>query len=144
MEWVSHQRLVVTMDLKRQPLFMLRLVVMPLSLIVVLSWGVFWMDRSSVGDRMAVSFVGILTAVAYQVTLGGFVPNVSYVTFMNGFVNVSFLLMCGTVVINLYVGAADKRGHELGDRIDRTCRWLFPLTYFGLNAIALAVLFLFF
>ena len=57
------------MDVKRQPLFMLRLVVIPLCLIVMLSWSVFWMDRSSVGDRMAVSFVGILTAVAYQITL---------------------------------------------------------------------------
>ena len=136
--------LVVAIDVQRQPLFMLRLVVIPLCLIVMLSWSVFWMDRSSVGDRMAVSFVGILTAVAYQITLVGIVPNVSYFTLMNGFLNLSFLLMCATVVINLYVGAADRRGHELGDRIDRRCRWLFPLAYFGLNAIATAVAFLFF
>lgn len=134
---------VVTVDVKRQPLFMLRLVVLPLSLIVILSWSVFWMDRSSVGDRMSVSFVGILTAVAYQITLGGIVPNVSEFTYMNGFLNLSLMLMCATVVINLYVGAVDKRGHhQRGDRIDRRCRWIFPLAYLGLNALALAVAFL--
>jgi len=133
---------VVALDVKRQPLFMVRLVVVPLCLIVVLSWSVFWMDRSSVGDRMAVSFVGILTAVAYQITLVGIVPNVSYFTLMNGFLNLSFMLMCATVVINLYVGALDKRGHERGDRVDRRCRWLFPVAYFGINALMLAAAFL--
>jgi hypothetical protein len=108
-------------------------------LIVILSWSVFWMDRSSVGDRMSVSFVGILTAVAYQITLVGIVPNVSYFTLMNGFLNLSFLLMSATVVINLYVGIADRHGHERGDRIDRRCRWLFPLIYFGMIATMLIV-----
>ncbi len=135
--------LVVAVNMKREPLFMLRLVVIPLSLIVMLSWSVFWMDRSSVGDRMAVSFVGILTVVAYEITLVGIVPNVSYITFMNGFLNFSFLLMCGTVLVNLYVAAADKRGRERGDRIDRFCRWAFPLAYLGLNVIALALAFLY-
>ena len=91
---------------------------------------------------MSVSFVGILTVVAYQITLVGIVPNVSYITFMNGFLNFSFLLMCATIGVNLYVAAADKRGHERGDRIDRCCRWLFPLTYLGLIGLALAAAFL--
>lgn len=135
--------LVVVVKMKREPLFMLRLVVIPLSLIVILSWSVFWMDRASIGDRMAVSFVGILTVVAYEITLVGIVPNVSYITFMNGFLNFSFLLMCATVAVNLFVGLADRRGHEHGDRIDRYCRWIFPLAYLGLNSIALVVAFLF-
>ncbi len=135
---------VVSLDVKRQPLFMLRLVVIPLALIVMLSWSVFWMDRSSVGDRMAVSFVGILTAVAYQITLVGIVPSVSYFTLMYAFLNVSFLLMSATVVINLYVAVADRRGHERGDRIDRCCRWLFPLAYLGLTTISVAAVLLFY
>jgi hypothetical protein len=53
--------------------------------------------------------------------------------------------MCATVVINLVVGALDKRGRvELGDRIDRRCRWGFPLAYFGLLLVMLGVAFLFF
>lgn len=135
---------VVTMDVERLPLFMFRLVVFPLALIVMLSWSVFWMDRSSVGDRMSVSFVGILSAVAYQITLVGIVPNVSYYTLMNEFLNVSMLIMCATVVVNLYVAYADRCGEERGDRIDRHCRWVFPLVYFGLNAAAVVVAFVFF
>ena len=40
------------------------------------------------------------------------------------------------IVINLVVGACDKRGkHELGDVIDHWCRWLFPIVYLSLLVV---------
>lgn len=48
--------------------------------------------------------------------------------------------MCATVVVNLVVGACDKLGHHnKGDRIDRTCRWAFPLGYGVLILVAVVV-----
>jgi hypothetical protein len=124
---------VVFFNVQRDPMFTLRLVGLPLALIVMLSWSVFWMERSSLGDRISVSFVGILTAVAYQIVVGDLLPHVSYITVMHAFLNFSFFVMCASVVINLIVGACDKKGKTaLGDMIDRRCRWIFPLTYFGL------------
>ena len=128
---------IVTLNVQRDPMFTLRLVGLPLALIVMLSWSVFWMERSSLGDRISVSFVGILTAVAYQIVVGDLLPHVSYITLMHGFLNFSFFIMSATVVINLIVGACDKNGKPaLGDLIDRRCRWIFPLVYFGLLLIA--------
>jgi len=136
---------VLRIDLRRSSFFMLRLVVLPLALIVALSWSVFWMDRSSVGDRLSVSFVGILTAVAYQIVVADLLPDVSYLTLMHGFLNVSFVLMSATVPINLLVGSYDKAGeHVRGDAIDRRCRWLFPLVYSGSIALMVIAAHLFF
>lgn len=133
---------VVTLNVHRDPIFTLRLVGLPLALIVMLSWSVFWMERSSLGDRISVSFVGILTAVAYQIVVGDLLPHVSYITLMHGFLNFSFFVMCATVVVNLVVGACDRKGKSaLGDAIDRRCRWIFPISYFGLLAIAAVVAF---
>jgi len=127
---VQSSVLVLNLDVRRRPFFMLRLVILPLMLIVVLSWSVFWMDRSSLGDRMSVSFVGILTAVAYQNMVSSIMPQISYVTLMNATLNMSFLVMCATVVVNLAVGALDKRGEfECGRQLDLHCRWIFPLLY---------------
>lgn len=132
----------VALDARRDPLFTLRLVAMPLALIVMLSWSVFWMERSSLGDRISVSFVGILTAVAYQIVVGDLLPHVSYITLMHGFLNLSFFVMSATVVINLIVGACDRKGRsDLGDRIDHRCRWIFPLTYFGLIPVIFLIAF---
>lgn len=136
---------VVTLNVRRDPMFTLRLVGLPLALIVMLSWSVFWMERSSLGDRISVSFVGILTAVAYQIVVGDLLPHVSYITLMHAFLNFSFFIMCATVVINLVVGACDKNGKStLGDLIDRRCRWIFPLVYAGLLLLLIAATFCFF
>lgn len=136
---------VVSMLVRRQSLFMVRLVVFPLMLIVTLSWTVFWMDRASLGDRINVAFIGILTAVAYQFVVTELLPHISYMTWMNGFLNLSFLIMCASVVVNLLVGGLDQKGKaELGDRIEHRSRWIFPLAYFGLLAVMTAATFVFF
>jgi hypothetical protein len=136
---------VVSIDVERQSFFMVRLVLFPVVLIVMLSWSVFWMDRSSLGDRINVSFIGILTVVAYQMVVSGILPQISYVTLMHGILNFSFFVMCAAVVVNLIVGELDKRGNtQAGDRIDYRCRFIFPLVYFGLLLGVVAVAFLFF
>ena len=126
----------VSVDVQRKSYYMIRLVVFPLILIVLLSFSVFWMDKSSIGDRQSVSFIGILTSVAYQNIISDQMPHIAYVTLIHGFLSFSFLAMCLTVVINLVVNTLDKKGQiELGDRIDRRCRWGFPLAYFGINLV---------
>ena len=131
---------VVGMNVERKSFFMVRLVIVPLVLIVMLSWSVFWMDQSSLGDRVSVSFIGILTVVAYQFILSEFLPHISYVTLMNGFLNLSFFVMCASVVVNLWVGSLDRNGQTAtGDRIDRQCRWIFPAVYFGLLLFVIGV-----
>ncbi len=132
--------LVLAIDVRRQSFYILRLVVFPLALIVGLSFAVFWMDRSSLGDRISVSFIGILTGVTYQLVMSQSLPQIAYPTLMHAFLYLSFLVMCATVVVNLVVGSMDKRQNfAMGDRIDYACRWVFPLGYVGI-LVALGVI----
>jgi hypothetical protein len=130
---------IVSVDLQRRSFFIFRLVIFPLIIIVMLSWSVFWMDKSSLGDRLAVSFIGILTAVTYQVIVSEILPRISYVTLFNdGFLNFSFCIMCMTVIVNLRVGYLDRHGmSDVGDRLDHRCRWMFPAAYFGVLLTAI-------
>lgn len=123
----------VAIDIQRDSFFILRLVIIPLIIIVILSWSVFWMPKSSLGDRISVSFIGILTAVTYQVILSEILPRISYLTLINdGFLGVSFFIMSMTIFVNLRVGHLDRVGlHVTGDRLDDLCKWLFPVIYFG-------------
>ena len=136
---------VTSIDVQRESFYVSRLVILPLIVIVLLSFSVFWMDRSSLGDRISVSFIGILTAVAYQVVMNDILPRIAYMTWINGFLNFSFLMMVGMVFINLVVGGLDQQGRaEVAHRIDRLCRWIFPLTYFALVLTLFGVAFLLF
>ncbi len=137
--------LVMSIDVQRESFFITRLVVAPLIVIVLLSFSVFWMDRSALGDRVSVSFIGILTGVAYQLLMSEILPRISYVTLVHGIISLSFFAMCGAVVVNLAVGALDRNNKsDLADRIDRRCRWIFPLAYFGLLFLVFGVALLFF
>jgi hypothetical protein len=136
---------IVSLDVQRESFYTKRLIIIPLVVIVLLSFSVFWMDRSSLGDRISVSFIGILTGVTYQLVMSDQLPRISYFTLMHGFLSLSFLTMSTTVVINLVVEALDQHGKgELGDRIDRRCRWGFPLAYFGLMLVMVGVVMAFF
>ncbi|MFG0275315.1 MAG: hypothetical protein ACF8QF_09680 [Phycisphaerales bacterium] len=127
---------------ERKSFHVVRLVVIPLVIIVALSFTVFWMDRSSLGDRLAVSFIGILTAVTFQLVIGDLLPKISYFTLIHGFLNLSFLTMCATVVINLAVGALDRRDRRAaGDRLDHHCRWAFPVAYLAILGVMVTVAF---
>jgi len=124
----------VLIDLQREPGYTLRLVALPVMIFVMLSWSVFWMERSSVGDRMDISFIGILTVVAYQIMFSEGLPKISYLTVLMAFMVISFILMCASVLINLRVAALDNSGRSMeGDRLDRRCRYLFPITYVTAN-----------
>jgi hypothetical protein len=136
---VETSQFTLALDVQRERGFIVRLLVIPLLIIVFLSWSVFWMDRSSLGDRMSVSFVGILASVTYQIVIGDILPPISYYTPIHAFTNFSFWIMCLTVVVNLAVGTCDKAGRpELGNRIDRHCRWGFPLAYAATLALIVA------
>jgi hypothetical protein len=129
-EQVAQSAVVVTLDLARHPGFVLRVVVLPMALLVALSWSVFWMDRESLGNRMDISFIGILTVVAYQIMVSSSLPRIPYFTLMSAFIYASFLTMSASVLVNLVVDRFDRTGRkEKGDRLDYTCRWAFPAAY---------------
>ena len=130
----------VNIQVERVPGFILRVIVAPLIMLVMLSWSVFWMDRESLGDRMDISFVGILTVVAFQILISGQLPHIPYFTLMSTFLYINYLLLFGSVIINLVVGWLDRSDRRaLGNRIDYRCRWIFPISYFG--SIGLSVLY---
>jgi Neurotransmitter-gated ion-channel ligand binding domain len=130
---------VATLEMARRPAHMLQVVVLPLMLLVILTFSVFWMDRESLGDRMDISFVGILTVVAYQIIVSDAMPGIAYFTLMTGFLYSTYLVLAAGVVVNLVVSRLDRTGRrESGDQLDRVCRWAVPSAFFGANALSAA------
>ena len=130
----------ISIDIAREAAYIRRLITLPMVVIVLLSFSIFWMDKSSLADRNSVSFIGVLTGVAFQHLVVSVMPPVSYITLMQAFLFISFLLMAATVPVNVAVATLDRKGRsDIGDLIDQRCRWLFPLGYFVLVAAIAAV-----
>ena len=52
----------------------------PLSIVVFMSWAVFWIDPAVAPARISLSATAVLTVFAYQFVLSNLLPRVSYLT----------------------------------------------------------------
>ena len=67
------------------------------------------MDGSDLADRMAISFTGVLTSVAYQFIVAESLPRHIYNTFLDNFVLISFVMMALTIIENIGVSILLKQ-----------------------------------
>ena len=94
---------------------------------------------------LIISFIGILTAVDFQTMVSEILPQISYMTLIHRFINISFIFMCVTATINLVVGWFDIKGDfKRGDLVDYRCPSIVPLAYFGVLLVIVAIAFVFF
>jgi len=134
-------RLVATVTLQRRSWQYVWEILFPLLVLVSVVWSIFWVETDSLADRLNISFIGVLTIVAYQFLLVDSMPRMSYLTFTDAVLLASFLMMAVTVPQSLLIHSLVRKGRlALARRIDRICRWAFPLAY-GLILAAVALRF---
>ncbi len=131
---VPFVRNVIEIRIARESGFYLWKGLLPLFIIVMLSWSVFWMTDEPFAGRSRISATGVLTIVAYQFVLAEGLPRVAYLTLLDKVMIASFGLLAVTVLESLIV-SRQPFGSEAAIRIDRTARWLFPLAYAGVIVI---------
>ena len=120
----------MTIHVTRQFGFYLWKVLFPLIILVVMCFSVFWMDDESLADRLGVGFTGVLTVVAYQFIATGSLPKVSYITLMDSYITLSFIIMVLTIFQSIWVSDFNKKDKkEMAWQIDRVSRYVFPLVY---------------
>jgi Neurotransmitter-gated ion-channel ligand binding domain len=133
--------LLISLSVDRESGFYLWKIMVPLFLLVATSWSVFWMPGDSLSNRLAISFTGILTIVAYQFVIADVLPKVTYFTLWDVMLTFSFVLMLATVAVSVLVTGLHSRRRALAGQIDDTARVGFPATYVaGLTVFAIAYL----
>ena len=122
--------LVIDINIGRRPGHIIFSIVLPLLILVALSWCIFWMDEETIASRVNISLVGILSVVAYYFVVLNNVPKIPYLTMMDAFMISTFLTLAATVVISFVVDKQNRAGRKrIGDKVDYVCRWAFPLGY---------------
>jgi hypothetical protein len=133
--------LVLKMEVKRNWGSFLVKVILPLCLIVAMSWICFWINPAEIGANVSVAVTSVLTIVAYRFSIGQMTPLVPYLTRMDAFIFVSMLMVfsvAGQVVVN---ASLVTRGRlDAAHRLNRLARVGYPVTFVGMGLFALAVL----
>jgi hypothetical protein len=129
--------LLFTITLQREWASIFWKVILPLIILVLLMWAIFWMEVDNLSERLNVAFIGILTIVAYQFLIEGSMPRISYFTFTDTVLLYSFVVMCLSVLESLVLTSMCKAGHKAAaQRVDHVARWAFPLIYFAGLAVS--------
>ncbi|MFT5193742.1 MAG: hypothetical protein ACI9EW_000741 [Cellvibrionaceae bacterium] len=130
-----------SLTLIRIPNFYVTSFILPLLLIVTLSWAVFWMEHNiNLAERLSISFTSVLTVVAFDFLSTDSLPKLSYPTILDQILTVSYIFLALTIVENVVSASFVRRENDLAaQRVDRTSRWLFPLAYYVTLAAVLVV-----
>lgn len=115
--------------------YYLLVVILPLLLIVMMSWTVFWIDPTNGGPQISVAVTSMLTLIAYRFAIGSEVPKLPYLTRLDAFILASSILVFLSLIeVMLTTKLATDNRIDLARTIDRRCRIFFPLTFIGASA----------
>jgi hypothetical protein len=104
--------------------------IIPLFLIVAMSWVVFWIDPVEGSSQLGVAVTAVLTLIAYHIALTSKLPDISYLTRMDLFVFGSTLLVFSSLIeVVVTSRLASTARIELARMIDVVCRLAFPAVY---------------
>ena len=108
-------------------------IILPLCLIVTMSWLVFWIDPAHFGPQIGLSATSMLTLIAFIFATTNMVPELGYFTrldlFIGGATILVFLAMLQGVATSWLV-AQEKQ--PLAARTDRWCRVVYPVIFVAL------------
>lgn len=128
--------IVFTVKANRVRSFWLWKVILPLSLIVFMSWCVFWIDPVRYGSQIGLSATSMLTIIAFIFATTNMLPALGYFTRLDAFIAGATVLVFLSLMISLttsYLVSVEQR--ESATRLDRICRTLFPVVFFAFAAL---------
>lgn len=85
----------IRFEAQRYFVYYLWQIVLPMSVVVVMSWAAFWVGRQEVSVRIGIATSSILTMVAYRFVLASLLPKLPYMTRMD------YLTVGSTVLVFL-------------------------------------------
>lgn len=101
---------------------------LPLFLVVMMTWVVFWIPHEYVPPRVGLAATSMLTLIAYRFAMSSVLPPIAYLTRLDVFmIGASVLVFAGlaTAVAVSYIH--DHHNAQLANQVNRSARWLSPV-----------------
>lgn len=116
--------------LRRDPVFYIWKVVIPIILVVFMSWSVFWINPSNISAQLTVSVTAILTLIVFQFSVSQLMPPLPYLTTLDRFTIGADIFVFMAFVETIVTSYCEhKRRLKLSEAIDYYARFLFPVAF---------------
>lgn len=132
MKNIERKGFMLTFWAKRKTGYYIIKVIIPLVLIVMMSWTVFWIDPKDTGTQVGVAVTSMLTLIAYRFATDALLPKVSYLTRLDYFMlGSTILIFSGLIEVLITTALAKKDKLDLARRVDKNARFIMPLLFAG-------------
>jgi len=119
---------ILEMDIERLPNYYIWKVILPLCLIVMMSWIPRWLDPAEGGTSIGISTTAFLTLVAYLFAIVVLLPKVAYLTRLDRFILISTVLVFASLVQTVATTYLVKSGRTvLANQINWSSRFIYPI-----------------
>ena len=126
----AREGLIFSLTAKRYVQFYIFKFIIPLLLIVCMSWIVFWIDPTDYAAQISVAITSMLTLIAYQYLVGSSLPRVPYLTQLDKLMFLSTAMVFVTLIEVVITSVLTKKNKvELARKFDYHCRYIFPAIF---------------
>jgi hypothetical protein len=133
-------QLTYLIEAKRNSQYYMLTMFLPVSMIVLMSWFVFWLPPDVIPSRVGISTASIFSLIAFSLSIRMGLPRVSYLTHADTFLIACTLLVIlalGMVVIGTRWVQTDRLKDAL--RLNAVTRWVYAGLFFLTATITLMV-----
>ncbi len=124
-------RLDIEMKGSRKSSYHIWSVVIPLVMIVMMSWSVFFIKPKHLDSQLTMAATSMLTLVAYRFAVSSVLPPVPYMTKLDIFITGSTVFVFLALAEAVMTGTlADSEHNAFAERFDTIARYLFPSAFF--------------
>lgn len=120
----------VSIFLERNVEYYIFKLMLPIILLLTLTWAIFWIDIRDLETRITMSIVTFLALIAYNFVIDNDLAKLSYLTFLDAVILVSYLFAGLPTFMAIYCKRQiAKNNTEWSKKINSLSRIGFPLTY---------------
>ena len=126
----SYPRLVHEVTLKRRSTFYVWRVMMPLTLLAIVSWASFWFEPVGLQPQISTCMAALISLVAFNFAIDFSLPKVSYLTLIDKHALIGFGFVALSIAVVTVIHVAVTAGRmDLARAIQRVARWAFLPAY---------------
>lgn len=122
----------VNFDIKRKSGYFIYKILLPILIILIISWSVFWIRPQELESRITISIVCMLSLIAYNFVIDESLPKIGYLTLIDWFVFLAYVYSAIPTIQTVVVHNLLKTKKTQSEVIDEKSRYLVPTSFAGI------------
>jgi hypothetical protein len=126
------KRLLFEVSIRRRATFYVWRVLLPMTLLVIASWTVFWFEPTNLQPQISTGLAILLSLVTFTYAIDFSLPKVAYLTFIDRYTLTAFAFVLAAIFAVSAIHVILKaKGESTALRLQARARLVFPLAFFA-------------